>query len=88
MFAARGMIEPSYLRATRAGYDAVAAEYADWVRDDLTAKPLDRALLGVFAELVHADGAPAWTRVECIRCRPVARHGCRGSTDLPGPAVR
>lgn len=51
------MIEPSYLHATRAGYDAVAGDYSEWVRGDLAAKPLDRALLAAFAELVHADGA-------------------------------
>ncbi|MGH3990636.1 MAG: class I SAM-dependent DNA methyltransferase [Pseudonocardiaceae bacterium] len=51
------MIEPSYVRATRAGYDAVAADYSEWVSDDLAAKPLDRALLAAFAEFVHADGA-------------------------------
>ncbi|MGH3830173.1 MAG: class I SAM-dependent DNA methyltransferase [Pseudonocardiaceae bacterium] len=51
------MIESSYVRATRAGYDAVAADYSEWVSDDLAAKPLDRALLAAFAELVHADGA-------------------------------
>ncbi len=51
------MIEPSYVRATRAGYDAVAADYSEWVSGDLAAKPVDRALLAAFAELVHADGA-------------------------------
>jgi SAM-dependent methyltransferase len=51
------MIEPSHLRATRAGYDAVAADYAEWVNDDFATKPLDRALLAAFAELVHANGA-------------------------------
>ncbi|MGH3846129.1 MAG: class I SAM-dependent DNA methyltransferase [Pseudonocardiaceae bacterium] len=51
------MIEPSYVRATRAGYDAVAADYSEWVSNDLAAKPLDRAVLAAFAELVHADGA-------------------------------
>jgi SAM-dependent methyltransferase len=50
------MIEPSHVRITRAGYDAVAADYSEWVSDELAAKPLDRALLAVFAELVHADG--------------------------------
>jgi hypothetical protein len=29
----------------RASYDAVAAEYADQISDELTGKPLDRALL-------------------------------------------
>jgi SAM-dependent methyltransferase len=51
------MIEPSHLRATRTGYDAVAADYAEWVNDDFATKPLDRALLAAFAELVHANGA-------------------------------
>jgi hypothetical protein len=59
------MIEPSYVRVTRAGYDAVAADYAEWVSDELAAKPLDRALLAAFAELVHAAGA-----------RPVGDLGC------------
>ncbi|MFZ2115810.1 MAG: class I SAM-dependent methyltransferase [Pseudonocardiaceae bacterium] len=58
------MIEPSYLRATRTAYDTVAA-YAEWVSNDLTAKPLDRALHGAFAEPVHADGTG-----------PVADLGC------------
>jgi SAM-dependent methyltransferase len=59
------MIEPSYLRAIQAGYDAVAADYAEWVSNDLATKPLDRALLAAFAELVHADGR-----------RPVGDLGC------------
>lgn len=46
------MTEPDYLRLTRAGYDATAVEYTDWVRDELDAKPLDRAMLGAFAESV------------------------------------
>lgn len=53
------------MRATRAGYDAVAADYAQWVSDDLAVKPLDRALLGAFAELVAAHGG-----------RPVGDLGC------------
>ncbi|TFV50378.1 methyltransferase domain-containing protein [Blastococcus sp. TF02A-35] len=38
--------------ATRAAYDTVAEDYADLLRDELAGKPLDRALLGAFAELV------------------------------------
>ncbi|MGH3830167.1 MAG: class I SAM-dependent DNA methyltransferase [Pseudonocardiaceae bacterium] len=45
------------MHATRAGYDAVAADYSEWVSGELAAKPLDRALLAAFAELVHAEGA-------------------------------
>jgi hypothetical protein len=32
-----GVIEPSYVRSTRAGCDAVAADYAEWVKDALAA---------------------------------------------------
>ena len=48
------MTEPDFLRDTRASYDAVAVGYAEWLRDELAAKPLDRAILAVFAELVRA----------------------------------
>lgn len=44
---------------TRAGYDAVADEYAAHFVDELAAKPLDRALLGLFAELVRGQGLVA-----------------------------
>lgn len=50
------MTEPSYLRATRAAYDTVAVDYAELLRTELAAKPLDRALLAAFAELVLAAG--------------------------------
>jgi SAM-dependent methyltransferase len=40
----------------RASYDAIAERYADEIAGELAHKPLDRALLGVLAELVHADG--------------------------------
>lgn len=53
------MIEPAYLRSTRAAYDTVAVDYAELVRTALGAKPLDRAMLAAFAELVQsADGGP------------------------------
>ncbi|MEU6853362.1 class I SAM-dependent methyltransferase [Actinacidiphila alni] len=44
-------------RATRDGYDAAAAVYAERFRDSLRDRPLDRAILGVFAEAVGAAGA-------------------------------
>ncbi|MGH3900097.1 MAG: class I SAM-dependent methyltransferase [Pseudonocardiaceae bacterium] len=72
------MIEPSYVRATRAGYDAVAADYAEWVSDDLAAKPLDRALLGAFAELVRADGAGPVGDFGCGPGRVTAYLHCLG----------
>ncbi|KQX61234.1 class I SAM-dependent methyltransferase [Streptomyces sp. Root1310] len=50
------MVEHSALSVTRQGYDAVALTYAQMFRDSLRDSPLDRAILGVFAEAVHADG--------------------------------
>lgn len=53
------MTEPSFLTATRTAYDAVAVEYAEMLKEELAAKPLDRAMLAAFAELVSSsvDGA-------------------------------
>ena len=42
-----------FLDATRRSYDATADDYAEWIRDELAAKPFDRAVLAVFAELVR-----------------------------------
>jgi SAM-dependent methyltransferase len=50
------MTEPTYLHATRAAYDTVAADYAELLRTELAAKPLDRAMLAAFAELVQPAG--------------------------------
>ncbi|HEY5221521.1 MAG TPA: methyltransferase domain-containing protein [Microbacteriaceae bacterium] len=44
--------ELPFLRDTRMSYDTVAADYAELLADELSAKPLDRALLATFAELV------------------------------------
>lgn len=46
-------------------YDTVAADYAEQLKTLLAATPMDRAMLGVFAELVQDAGA-----------RPVADLGC------------
>ena len=40
---------------TRAGYDAIAVEYAEHFRGELAGSALDRAVLGAFAELVDGD---------------------------------
>lgn len=69
---------PPYVRATRAGYDAVAADYSEWVSDDLAAKPLDRALLTAFAELVHADRAGPVGDLGCGSGRVTAHLRCLG----------
>ncbi|KOX07923.1 methyltransferase [Nocardiopsis sp. NRRL B-16309] len=49
----------------RTFYDALAADYTDRLRDALDAMPVDRAMLGVFAEHVRASDAG-----------PVADLGC------------
>jgi len=59
------LAEPSDLRAIRTAYDTVAVEYAEILRAELAARPVDRAMLTAFAELVQAAGA-----------RPVADIGC------------
>jgi SAM-dependent methyltransferase len=57
--------DASALHNTRAAYDAVASLYAEHVGDWLRSKPLERALLTAFAELVQTRGT-----------RPVADIGC------------
>ncbi|WP_330175753.1 class I SAM-dependent DNA methyltransferase [Streptomyces sp. NBC_01498] len=48
--------EPDFIRDTRAGYDAIAADYAELVRSAPEHDPLGRAMLGTFAEYVRTDG--------------------------------
>jgi SAM-dependent methyltransferase len=48
-------------------YDAVAGTYADLFRDTLEGSPLDRAMLGAFADLVQAGGHD---RVADLGCGP------------------
>lgn len=61
---------------TRGSYDLVAERYADELGDELRGKPLDRGMLGVFAELT--DGGV----VADIGCGPghvaayLAGRGC------------
>jgi SAM-dependent methyltransferase len=59
------MTEPPYQRATRLAYDTVAVDYAELLRDELAAKPIDRAVLAAFVDLVSEDGGG-----------PVADLGC------------
>lgn len=59
------MVEHAFLETTRVAYDTVAVDYAELLRDELTVKPWDRAVLATFAELVRADGGG-----------PVADLGC------------
>ncbi|WP_338697729.1 methyltransferase domain-containing protein [Streptomyces sp. Q6] len=48
------MTEPETLHATRAAYDAIAPTYAELFQDSLRDRPLERAHLSAFAELVGA----------------------------------
>ncbi|NBE82067.1 methyltransferase domain-containing protein [Micromonospora sp. NEAU-HG-1] len=50
------MGEQGWLRETRAAYDTVAVDYARLVHGELAGKPLERALLDTFAELVGSAG--------------------------------
>ena len=59
------MTEPDFLRDTRASYDALAGDYADRLRDELAAKPLDRAMLAGFAEHVLAAGGGTVGDIGC-----------------------
>ena len=43
------------LAVTAAAYDAIAVRYAEFVQGELGGLPLDRAVLGAFAE--HVDEA-------------------------------
>ncbi|MFF4807982.1 class I SAM-dependent methyltransferase [Micromonospora chersina] len=52
------MTEPAHLTETRAAYDTVAVDYAALVPAKLPELPLDRALLGAFAELARAADGP------------------------------
>jgi SAM-dependent methyltransferase len=55
------------VRATRNAYDEVAQRYAELFARELDGKPFDRAILGVFAELIRTDGNP---RVADVGCGP------------------
>ncbi|MFC8275614.1 class I SAM-dependent methyltransferase [Streptomyces sp. NPDC057271] len=50
------MVAHDSLTATRDAYDAAAPTYARLFRDSLADAPLDRAMLGAFAEVVRESG--------------------------------
>nr|WSW68212.1 class I SAM-dependent methyltransferase [Streptomyces sp. NBC_00995] len=50
------MVEHDALTTTREAYDAAARTYAELFGDELRDRPLDRAMLGAFAEQVRANG--------------------------------
>jgi ubiquinone/menaquinone biosynthesis C-methylase UbiE len=59
------MVDAAFLTTTRASYDALAAEHADVVLSPLDDRPLDRALLATFAELVQGGGGGPVADVGC-----------------------
>ena len=61
------MTEYAFLNTTRQTYDVLAVEHTDLVRWDptLADAPLDRALLGVFAEWVRTHGGAPVADVGC-----------------------
>lgn len=59
------MTEPDFLRRTRGSYDTVADDYGVWIKGELAAKPLDRAMLGLFAELVRTAGGGPVADIGC-----------------------
>ncbi|MBD9722329.1 class I SAM-dependent methyltransferase [Streptomyces caniscabiei] len=61
------MVEHDDLRATREAYDAAATTYAQLFHDSLRERPLDRAMLCAFAEVVRAAGGG---RVADLGCGP------------------
>jgi SAM-dependent methyltransferase len=61
------MIELDAFSATREAYDAAADTYAQLFRDTLRDSPLDRAMLGAFAEVV---GASVDGQVADLGCGP------------------
>jgi SAM-dependent methyltransferase len=61
------MVEPDALSATREAYDGIASTYAEMFRDTLRDSPLDRAILGAFADVVTASGN---SRVADLGCGP------------------
>ncbi|WP_371536160.1 class I SAM-dependent methyltransferase [Streptomyces sp. NBC_00466] len=49
-------LDTDTLHATREAYDAIATTYAELFHDSLRDRPLERALLNAFAELVRTNG--------------------------------
>lgn len=83
------MSEPGYLETTRTAYDTVASDYAALLATEILEKPVQRAMLDLFAELVLADGGGPVADLGCGPGRVAAYLRDRGldvsGTDLsPG----
>ncbi|WJK41924.1 methyltransferase domain-containing protein [Solwaraspora sp. WMMA2056] len=59
------MTDSDFLTATRDSYDAIVDEYVREVQTALDEAPLDRAMLGLFAELVLSTGNRTVADVGC-----------------------
>jgi SAM-dependent methyltransferase len=59
------MTEAPHLALTRSAYDTVAVSYLQGQRDSLDTRPVERAVLAAFAELVLAGGGGAVADVGC-----------------------
>ncbi|MFD3971897.1 class I SAM-dependent methyltransferase [Streptomyces cyaneofuscatus] len=57
-----------FQRTTRDSYDAIAPAYAEFSRGELAAKPLERGVLAVFAELAAAGGGGGGLPVADVGC--------------------
>ncbi|MFJ1811765.1 MULTISPECIES: class I SAM-dependent DNA methyltransferase [unclassified Streptomyces] len=68
---------PGFVAATRTFYDAIAEDYAERFRDELVARPLERAVLTAYAELVGPGG-----RVADLGCGPGRSTGFLASRGL------
>ena len=61
------MVEHDALSATREAYDAAAPVYEQLFSGELRDRPLDRAILGAFAEVVSAGGGGQVADLGCGR---------------------
>ncbi|MBF6479360.1 class I SAM-dependent DNA methyltransferase [Nocardia cyriacigeorgica] len=59
------MNEPADIATTRTAYDGVAGLYADLVAGHLERNPFERAMLGIFAELVRDNGSGQVADIGC-----------------------
>lgn len=78
------MSEATYLDRTRAAYNIVAADYARLLSDELDAKPLDRAMLAAFAEVVRAEARGPVADLGCGPGRVTAHLRRLGVADVFG----
>jgi len=74
----------AYLETTRAVYDTVAVSYERILRDELDGKPLDRAMLAAFAELVRGPGGGPVADLGCGPGRVTAHLRALGVEDVCG----